>query len=116
VGLGWMVKADKPDFLGKRSLADLERAGPGERLVGFTATGDWLPPEGASIVHEGTWVGRVTSARRSSAVGCIVGLAWVPAGWANEGTRFDIHAGSSTTIGTVALHPFYDAEGERLRS
>ena len=37
------------------------------------------------MVHEGVWVGRVTSARRSAAVGATVGLAWVPAGWANDG-------------------------------
>ena len=116
VGLGWMVKADKDDFLGKRSLSDLAEAGPKERLVGFTASGPWLPPEGASIVHEGTWVGRVTSARRSAAAGCIVGLAWVPAGWANDGTTFDIWFGESTTEGRVALQPFYDPEGEKLRS
>jgi sarcosine oxidase, subunit alpha len=116
VGLGWMVKADKDDFLGKRSLADLAEAGPKERLVGFTASGEWLPPEGASIVHEGTWVGRVTSARRSAAAGSIVGLAWVPAGWASEGTSFDIWFGTSTTRGSVALRPFYDPDGEKLRS
>ncbi|HEY6565974.1 MAG TPA: FAD-dependent oxidoreductase [Actinomycetota bacterium] len=116
VGLGWMVKADKDDFLGKRSLADLAQTGPKERLVGFTASGAWLPPEGASIVHEGTWVGRVTSARRSAAAGCIVGLAWVPAGWAVEGTAFDIWFGESTTQGSVALQPFYDPEGAKLRS
>jgi sarcosine oxidase subunit alpha len=114
--LGWMVKQDKPDFLGKRSLEDLERAGPGERLVGFTAHGDWVPPEGASVVHDGIWVGRVTSARRSAAAGCIVGLAWVPAGWANDGTSFEIQYGASHAIGTVALKPFYDPEGTRLRS
>ncbi|HEX7248354.1 MAG TPA: 2Fe-2S iron-sulfur cluster-binding protein [Actinomycetota bacterium] len=116
VGLGWMVKADKPDFLGKRSLADLEAAGPAERLVGFTCEGSWLPPEGASIVHEGTWVGRVTSARRSEAVGSIVGLAWVPVGWANEGTPFEIQFGSEAAQARVALEPFYDPQGERLRS
>ena len=116
VGLGWMVKADKPDFLGKRSLADLEAAGPAERLVGFTYQGSWLPPEGASIVHEGTWVGRVTSARRSEAVGSIVGLAWVPVGWANDGTPFEIQFGSEAAQARVALEPFYDPQGERLRS
>jgi sarcosine oxidase subunit alpha len=116
VGLGWMIKPDKADFLGKRALADLERAGPAERLVGFTCEGDWVPPEGASIVHEGTWVGRVTSARRSAAAGSIVGLAWVPAGWANEGTQFQIHSATSTAKATVALEPFYDPLGERLRS
>ena len=115
-GLGWMVKGDKPDFLGKRSLRDLERAGPGERLIGFTSDPAWVPPEGASVVHEGVWVGRVTSARRSAAAGATVGLAWVPAGWANEGTEFEIQFGPSHAAARVALRPFYDPDGERLRS
>jgi sarcosine oxidase subunit alpha len=116
VGMGWTVKADKDDFLGKRGLEGLDTEAPGERLVGFTARGDWLPPEGASVVHEGVWVGRVTSARRSEAVGAIVGLAWVPAGWASDGTSFEIRFGSRRATGTVAMHPFYDPEGQRLRS
>jgi sarcosine oxidase, subunit alpha len=115
-GLGWMVKADKPDFLGKRSLEDLERAGPGERLIGFTTDPAWVPPEGASVVHVGIWVGRVTSARRSAAAGATVGLAWVPSGWANEGTEFEIQFGASHALARVALRPFYDPDGERLRS
>lgn len=116
VGLGWMVKADKPDFLGKRALQDLAREGPGERLVGFTCDPAWVPPEGASVVHEGVFVGRVTSARRSAAVGAVVGLAWVPAGWAQDGTAFEIQYGASHTVAHVALKPFYDPEGSRLRS
>jgi sarcosine oxidase, subunit alpha len=115
-GLGWMVKADKPDFLGKRSLQDLEREGPRERLVGFTTDLSWLPPEGASVVHEGVWVGRVTSARRSAAAGATVGLAWVPAGWAHDGTEFEIQFGASHAEARVALRPFYDPDGSRLRS
>ena len=115
-GLGWMVKSDKPDFLGKRSLEDLERAGPGERLIGFTTDSAWVPPEGASVVHERVWVGRVTSARRSAAAGATVGLAWVPSGWANEGTEFEIQFGASHAVARVALRPFYDPDGERLRS
>ncbi len=88
VGLGWMVKDDKPDFLGKRSLDDLAREGPRERLVGFTAPSRWLPPEGASVVRAGTWVGRVTSARRSAAAGSVVGLAWLPVDLDRRRDRF----------------------------
>jgi sarcosine oxidase, subunit alpha len=115
-GLGWMVKAEKPDFLGKRALLDLERAGPGERLVGFTTDRAWLPPEGASVVHDGVWVGRVTSARRSAAANATIGLAWVPAGWAQEGTTFEIQFGASHAEARVALRPFYDPDGSRLRA
>jgi sarcosine oxidase subunit alpha len=116
VGMGWTVKADKPDFLGKRSLEDLEKAGASERLVGFTAEGSWVPPEGASVVHEGTWVGRVTSSRRSEAAASIVGLAWVPAGWAVPGTPFRIEFGSKAAQAKVVMEPFYDPSGARLRS
>ena len=115
-GLGWMVKDDKEDFLGLRSLRDLKERGPRERLVGFTAPERWLPPEGASVVGEGVWVGRVTSARRSEAVGGVVGLAWVPAEWAEDGSTFEIQFGGSHTVGTVRTDPFYDPRGERFRS
>ena len=115
-GLGWMVKSEKPDFLGKRALQDLEREGPGERLVGFTTDPSWVPPEGASVVHDGVWVGRVTSARRSAAAGATVGLAWVPAGWAHDGTAFEIQFGASHAEAHVALRPFYDSDGARLRA
>jgi sarcosine oxidase subunit alpha len=115
-GLGWMVKGDKPDFLGKRALEDLARSGPRERLVGFTAPDGWVPPEGASVVHDGVWVGRVTSARRSAASGCVVGLAWLPSGWANDGTGFEVQFGGTHAVAQVATRPFYDPEGARLRS
>ncbi|MGZ5300270.1 MAG: 2Fe-2S iron-sulfur cluster-binding protein [Actinomycetota bacterium] len=115
-GLGWMVKDEKPDFLGKRALEDLAAEGPAERLVGFTTDPAWVPPEGASIVHEGIWVGRVTSARRSAAAGATVGLAWVPAGWAKDGTAFEIQFGASHAMAHVATRPFYDPDGTRLRS
>jgi glycine cleavage system aminomethyltransferase T len=84
--------------------------------VGFTAPDDWLPPEGASVVDGGAWVGRVTSARRSAAVGSVIGLAWVPAEWASDGTTFEIQFGGTHTTGTVRTEPFYDPRGERLRS
>lgn len=116
VGLGWMVKADKPDFLGKLALRDFAEAGPAERLVGFTCDPRWVPPEGSSVVHDGVWVGRVTSARRSVAVGFTVGLAWVPSTWAVDGTEFEIQFGTRATRARVALRPSYDADGKALRS
>jgi len=115
-GLRWTVKADKGDFLGKRALEDLERAGPGERLVGFTCDDGWIPPEGASVVRDGTWAGRITSARWSDSVGKVVGLAWVPAATAVEGGSFEIQYGGSHATATVATRPFYDPEGIRVRS
>jgi sarcosine oxidase subunit alpha len=116
VGLGWMVKEDKGDFLGLRALRDLRERGSRERLVGFTAPDGWLPPEGASVVRDGAWVGRVTSARRSAATSAVIGLAWVPVDWAADGQTFEIQFGGSHTTATVQTAPFYDPRGERLRT
>jgi aminomethyltransferase len=114
-GLGWIVKDDKEDFLGSRALRDLAER-PQERLVGFAADDGWVPPEGASVVADGRWVGRVTSARWSEAAGSVIGLAWVPAAWAVDGHRFRIEFGGSHATATVETRPFYDPAGERLRS
>jgi sarcosine oxidase subunit alpha len=115
-GLGWMVKLDKDDFLGLRALRAMEGEPPAERLVGFTASDGWVPPEGASVVRDGRWVGRVTSSRWSPTVSGAIGLAWVPSDLADDGARFEIQFGGSHAIGTVRRKPFYDPAGERLRS
>ena len=39
-------------------------------------------PLAEGIVEGGTWVGRVTSARRSDASDAVVGMGWVPASFA----------------------------------
>ena len=86
------------------------------RLVGFEMNGGKLPVEGGQIVEGGRPVGRVTSVRRSQAVGRTIGLAWVPAESAREGASVDIQIDGRLAQATVTLKPFYDVEGTRLRS
>jgi sarcosine oxidase, subunit alpha len=115
-GLPWMVKFDKDDFLGRRSLEETRNRGTSERLVGFTVDAEQPPPEGAAIVEAGRPVGRVSSSRRSDALNAIVGMAWVPSRFAEEGKTFEIAYNGSRAHARVVLHPFYDPQGTRLRS
>jgi sarcosine oxidase subunit alpha len=115
-GLPWMVKLDKPDFLGRRSLVDLQEHGPLERLVGFTVEHGQPPPEGASIVEADRPVGRVCSSRWSDIQHAGVGMAWVPAGWAVDGRPLEIVYDGQRASARIVLKPFYDPEGKRLRS
>ena len=115
-GLGWMVKDDKEDFLGLRSLRDLKERGPRERLVGFTAPERWLPPEGASVVGEGS-VGRpghLGEAQRGRRWCGRTGVGPRGVGRGREHVRDPVRG--SHTVGTVRTDPFYDPRGERLRS
>ena len=115
-GLGWMVKRDKPDFLGRRSLEAERVEGSRERLVGFTVEAGSAPPEGAAIVEHDRPVGRVSSSRWSAVRNGVVGLGWVPPAWAEDGRPFEIVYEGRRATAKVALEPFYDPEGKRLRS
>mgnify|MGYP001342206863 CR=1 FL=1 len=112
-GLNWMVKLDKPDFLGRASLLTPDTE---ERLCGFIIDQGEVPPEGASVVHESRPVGRVTSSRWSGVQQAGVGMAWLPQAWAENGRPFEIVFSGKRSTGKVYLEPFYDPKGTRLRS
>ena len=89
---------------------------PLERLVGFVMEDGVVPAEGAQIVIEGYPAGRITSARRSEAVGSVIGLAWLPAERAEDGTRFEVRVDRQLLGGRVKSGAFYDVDGKRMRS
>ena len=114
----WIVKLDKDDFVGKWSLEQVERRGLREQLVGFEM-GDGVgavPAEGGQIVIDGRPAGRVTSARWSPQLRKVIGMAWVPAELAREDAEIAIWTNGGTERARVRLRPFFDPEGERLRS
>jgi sarcosine oxidase subunit alpha len=115
-GMPWLPKMDKDDFVGKFALEHFAQREEKERLVGFTMEDDFLPAEGAQIVIEGMPAGRVTSARRSEAVGKVIGLAWVPAERSRAGTRVEIQVDRLRRGARITHGAFFDPSGERMRS
>jgi aminomethyltransferase len=114
--MAWLPKLDKDDFVGKYALEHFRQREEKERLVGFTMEEDFVPAEGAQIVMEGYPVGRITSARRSEAVGKVIGLAWVPTDRSEPGTRFEIRVDRLLRGARVTQGAFFDPTGERMRS
>jgi glycine cleavage system aminomethyltransferase T len=58
----------------------------------------------------------VTSARRSDAVGEVIGLAWVPADRAEPGTRVEVVIERLRRGARITHGAFYDPSGERMRA
>ena len=114
--LPWIVKFDKEDFVGKRSLFRAHERGPQNRLVGFRVAGESIPKPPALVLHNGTLGGRVTSCEYSPAAGCAVGLAWISAAKARNGERIEIQVDGRSVTAIVQDEPFYDPPGERLNS
>jgi sarcosine oxidase subunit alpha len=110
-----MIAWDKDDFVGRDALVRMRARGADRRLVGFVAAE--LPREGTSVLVGDAIGGRVTSARLSAVSGRVIGLAYVPAGIAHDGARFEMDMGEGRRApATVHLAPFYDPDGERMRA
>jgi len=119
--LGWVVKLDKQDFLGKPALQIASRDGVQKRLVGFEMVDRTLPEEANQIVRQGKGplgfeiLGRVTSVRFSPTLDKVIGLCWLPIELAQPGQTFSIRIKGELHAGRVVPLPFYDPEGARLR-
>ena len=115
--MSWIAKLDKDDFVGKWSLEHVQERGLENMLVGFEMESGHVPPEGGQVVLEGTRpIGRVTSSRFSPELRKAIGMAWVPADLAEDGKSFLVTVNGGFERATVRLRPFFDPDGERLRS
>ncbi len=118
--MAWLIKADRPDFIGRDAMAFLDARGPRDVLTGFEMIGTAVPAEGAAVVRDGRPIGRVTSSKWSPTLGKAIGLAWVPAEDAVEDGPLVVRLGTgregSTAPAVVRTAPFYDPAGERVRS
>ena len=114
----WIVKLDKEqDFIGKWALERFAEEPPETALVGFRMENGDVPTEGAVVLpYNGSPMGQVTSARHSPQLGGVIGMAWVPAALAQDGARVMISDEGRRYRAEIVTRPFYDPDGEVLRS
>jgi sarcosine oxidase subunit alpha len=114
----WIVKLDKEeDFIGRWALERYSTEAASTTLVGFTLRDGHVPTEG-SVVLDGAQapIGQVTSSRFSPVLRQVIGMAWVPAGRASDGDTVTIADHGRMLEAQVRTKPFYDPDGEVLRS
>jgi sarcosine oxidase subunit alpha len=116
--MSWIVKLDKEqDFIGRWALEHYAKLDAPTTLVGFTLPDGDVPAEGSVVVVDGgTPAGQVTSARYSPELAHTIGMAWVPSALASDGASITISDAGRTFRAEVRTKPFYDPEGEVLRS
>ena len=109
----WIVKLDKEqDFIGRWALEHAAEHPAEYALVGFTMANGHLPTEGAVVLPDG----QVTSSRHSRQLGQVIGMAWVTTDQAVDGTEITISDEAARYSATVTTKPFFDPDGEVLRS
>jgi len=122
VGLGWTLGKNKPDFVGKRSLARPALcASDRKQLVGLFTTDPHL------VLEEGTQVmqtpgqrpplraiGHVTSSYHSATLDRSIALALIAGGRARLGQALSVWTAGGEVAVEVTSPVFYDPQGARL--
>jgi aminomethyltransferase len=106
-GLGWTVKLDKGEFIGRQALARFREAGPDRVLVGLRGGERSIPRHGARVGLAGEEIGVVTSGTHSFFLGGGIGMASVAAGKAPVGTSVEIEGRGAAGSAEVVKLPFY---------
>ena len=118
VGVDWVIKLDKPDFVGKPELSWQAERDDYKRLVAIqTDDPSVVPPEASQIVVGQETRGRVTSSRMSPTLGRSICLGQVDPDLAAAGSRLTIRLpdGARATAKVLDHHAHFDPEGTRLR-
>ncbi len=107
-GLGWIVKFDKGDFIGRDALLQAKEAGLPRKLVGFrTFEKRDIARDGMPVVKDGQQAGFVTSGAPSPTLGQNLGLAYVPAEDAKVGNRIQVEIRGRAVEAEIIPTPFY---------
>jgi len=106
-GLGWIVKMDKAEFVGKPALEKQKAEGVPRKLVGFELTDAGVPRHGYPILQDGQKVGEVTSGTMGPSVKKPIGIGYVPPALAAEGSTFQVEIRGRPAGARVVKTPFY---------
>jgi aminomethyltransferase len=106
-GLGWTVKLQKGDFVGRPALQAVKSAGPRRVLVGLECTGRTIPRHGADVHSEHGRVGAVTSGTYSFWLEKGIGFASVEAGSVTTGDQVAVGLRGREAPAAVVPLPFY---------
>jgi len=104
--LGWIVKFDKGDFVGRAAIEPL-RERVNRRLVGFEVTGRGIARDGYEVLVDGRHAGWVTSGGFSPSLNRSIGLCYLPAGEAVPGRPIQILIRGKPVDARVRETPFY---------
>ena len=113
-GLGWVVKPDAGEFVGRDALVHQKASGVPRKLVGLVVEGRGLPRAGYPIVDaDGLEVGAVTSGSQSPVLGTGVALGYVPndPAYTAPGTRLGVQVRGRTLPAVVTKPPFHKRAG-----
>jgi aminomethyltransferase len=105
-GLGWAVKLEKGELLG-RSALQAWKQNPGQQRIGLRLAGKRIARQGASVLDAGRGVGTVTSGTFAPTIQASLAMAFVEPAVADLGKTLEIDVRGHLEPATVVPLPFY---------
>jgi aminomethyltransferase len=106
-GLGWTVKLDKGDFIGRDALAKVKAEGPRRSLIGLKTEPNIIPRHGAGVTIGGRRVGTITSGTHSFFLGYPIAMAMVEVSSFTPGDTVAVEVRGREAPAQVVKLPFY---------
>ena len=111
-GLGWIVKLEAGEFIGREALRAVHEMGPARKLIAFVAQERGIPRAEYDLLDSGgTLLGRVTSGTQSPTLNTGIGLGYVPndEAYTTPGTTLAVQGRRRTIAVEVAEPPLHTA-------
>ena len=106
-GLGWAVKLNKGDFIGRDTLLRLQQDKSRPVRVGLELEGKRIAREQAPVLHDGRTVGRVTSGTFAPTLQKALAMAYVEPALSAVGTALSVDVRGKIEAARVVALPFY---------
>ena len=119
-GLGFAIKTDKPNFIGRDAVLRKKEVGLDMRLVQFKLTDpEMLLYHNETILRDGKIVGYLSSGSYGHHLGAAIGLGYVPCKGETVvdllSSTYEIDIAGKMVKSEVSLRQMYDPKSERVK-
>jgi len=108
--LGFTVKLEKKDFVGKDALVKQKSEGVKRVRIGLKMIDKGIPRLGCEILKDNLVIGKVTSGTLSPTVRVGIAMGYVPPGFSSEGEVLMIKIRDRLTKAQIVKFPFFDTQ------
>ncbi len=110
--LTWVVRLEKPDFVGKNAIQGLKEKGPSRVRVGFKMKEKGIPRQSQDVFADVEAVGKVSSGTFSPTLSVGIGMGYVPPSLAAVGETVSVGIRDRRVRAEVVRLPFYQRRSE----
>jgi aminomethyltransferase len=105
--LGWIVKLDKGEFVGRDALLKQKESGIRRKLIGFEMCARGIARDGYEVFLNGAAAGWVTSGGPAPSLNKNIGLCYLPAEQSVPATRIQVMIRNQPVDAVTVETPFY---------